>query len=411
MKLKEILYVLLLAWILTLCIVNGVIPVKTSSIAIKVPQDYPTIQEAINAASAGDTITVAPGTYLESVVINKSVTLIGEDPKTTIIDRGDSVPSHYGYHHDSVIFIIADDVVISGFTIQYTGSGRGIHPSGAPLDIVIRNVTINRNIIKNVETGIMLTYASEIMIINNTIITKNVGIYSDSSTGNIVISKNTIENNKNSGILSSHTGVLIVGNNTIMNNGKGMFIVGRQGGVGELAFSTYRGYPSYWIREDGGGWIINTIYGNLIMNNEYGVYLSVAERANIFYDNNFVKNRKQAYVEDGTNWWDNGVRGNYWSDYKGEDLNDDGVGDVPHIIDANNKDNYPLMNPTTTIPPEEQPALPLTLFIGISVVIAVSMVSIYFTKFRKRRYMTTSSKGHLHTSLKRILNKLCQKKL
>jgi nitrous oxidase accessory protein NosD len=37
-------------------------------------------------------------------------------------------------------------------------------------------------------------------------------------------------------------------------------------------------------------------------------------------------------------------KGNYWSDYTGIDNDGDGFGDTPYIIDANNQDNYPLMN-------------------------------------------------------------------
>ena len=61
-----------------------------------VPDDYPTIQRAINAANPGDVIQVRPGTYLESVTINKSVSLIAfsfnpDDPtqNATIIDSGE----------------------------------------------------------------------------------------------------------------------------------------------------------------------------------------------------------------------------------------------------------------------------------------------------------------------------------
>jgi hypothetical protein len=43
--------------------------------------------------------------------------------------------------------------------------------------------------------------------------------------------------------------------------------------------------------------------------------------------------------------WDNSTLGNYWDDYSGLDDNQDGIGDTPYIIDENNKDNYPLMNP------------------------------------------------------------------
>jgi hypothetical protein len=47
----------------------------------------------------------------------------------------------------------------------------------------------------------------------------------------------------------------------------------------------------------------------------------------------------------GVNYFDDGNEGNYYSDYSGEDNNGDGVGDTPHFIDAENKDNYPLITP------------------------------------------------------------------
>lgn len=50
--------------------------------------------------------------------------------------------------------------------------------------------------------------------------------------------------------------------------------------------------------------------------------------------------------------FDNGTRGNYWSDYNGTDSNGDGIGDTPYLIDANRTDFYPLIAPfnITTAP-------------------------------------------------------------
>jgi hypothetical protein len=52
----------------------------------RVPEDFPTIQAAIEAAQEGDTILIAPGVYREHLVIPKSVTLQGSSPAETILE-------------------------------------------------------------------------------------------------------------------------------------------------------------------------------------------------------------------------------------------------------------------------------------------------------------------------------------
>jgi hypothetical protein len=122
----------------------------------------------------------------------------------------------------------------------------------------------------------------------------------------------------------------------------------------------------------------NTVYDNNLANNGFGIHVGGREywaENNTFYNNNFVNNTQQALVDENTsyvNYWDNREKGNYWSNYNGTDNNGDGIGDEPYIIDENNQDNYPLINPIDmeTIP--EFPSWTL-LATGFFVIFLVSI--------------------------------------
>jgi parallel beta-helix repeat protein len=80
--------------------------------------DYTKIQDAVNAADNGDTITVASGTYYENVFVNKSVNIVGAGEEVTTIQAYDP--------GDHVFYVTSDGVNISGFTV--TGATSGSHP-------------------------------------------------------------------------------------------------------------------------------------------------------------------------------------------------------------------------------------------------------------------------------------------
>jgi parallel beta-helix repeat protein len=100
------------------------------------------------------------------------------------------------------------------------------------------------------------------------------------------------------------------------------------------------------------GW--NAIYRNNISYNDQGITLFQYSRGtvkkNLFYQNNFMGNRRHVYDE-GWNIWYNASkkRGNYWDDYQARDiLPPRGVGDQRYIIGPRkylNRDKFPLMKP------------------------------------------------------------------
>ena len=113
--------------LLVLCLILVSIPelgiVETESRMLVVPDDYATIQEAVHNAVAGDTVFVKSGTYNESVLIYKPISIMGENEETTVI-VGD-------YRlNGTVVLVNHDNVNVTGFTIQspdITTSRRGVH--------------------------------------------------------------------------------------------------------------------------------------------------------------------------------------------------------------------------------------------------------------------------------------------
>ena len=101
-------------------VVGGVLA-EPATIEVGPGQTYTTIQAAIEVASSGDIINVAAGTYNEEVNVNKSLTLLGKNKDTTIIDGG-------GVQSSGAIDITADYVTVSGFTIRNRGGSynRGV---------------------------------------------------------------------------------------------------------------------------------------------------------------------------------------------------------------------------------------------------------------------------------------------
>ncbi len=166
------------------------------STTIVVPDNYTTIQEAIDAAVSGDKIYVCNGTYNENLFINKTISLVGEDPGITIIDGSKSNASF-----SPVVYIYGEDaknVNICNFTIRGSDNAWGIYI------LFHANVCIEKNIIANNSGGIIADFSDNNTFVNNTVMNnKGEGILFFDSSGNIM-SNNTISGNTyNFGVLGS----------------------------------------------------------------------------------------------------------------------------------------------------------------------------------------------------------------
>jgi len=142
---------------------------------IWVPDNYTKMQWAIGNASDGDTIFVRAGTYYENIVVEKSLSLTGENKSITIID---------GNRTGDVVSIQSDFATIEGFTIRNSGLGLGL-PSGINVGS-LGNCTIINNIITSNGKGISLLFSGNNTIINNTISSNDYGIYIVYSMNNTI---------------------------------------------------------------------------------------------------------------------------------------------------------------------------------------------------------------------------------
>jgi len=169
------------------------------------PGNYTAIQDAINDSNDGDTIFVYDDNspYYELLIIDKSISLVGESTSTVIEGNGSY----------DIITIISDGVTISSFTIQNSGSADTPNINVKSNSIVIKN-----NVIKNSRReGIKLNGVNNILISNNTLVNDIFPIHMDDSY-NISIVGNVIYTILNSGILSDNVSNLSISGNTFYNS-------------------------------------------------------------------------------------------------------------------------------------------------------------------------------------------------
>lgn len=276
------------------------------------PGNYTTIQMAVDASFAGDTIFVYAGLYEESVTINKSISLLGEDRTCTII-KSDG----------ECIKVYAPQVRVENFTLQASkkdGTGIkclaskerianvsisncswGIWLDHAPQSIV-RDVDLSKN-----EYGLRLDFSKDVRIVHNAFDNNWYGVWCEHSP-NLNIYKNSFSRNRWYALWLDNSSESMVRNNSFEKNWYSIYFYNSHENsiMGNEIIKNEHG-PQF-VDADSNTFIKNNVEGN----EHYGIYIGWRSERNEIMENNFIGNAQNARDDYGSTW-----DANYWDDYIG----------------------------------------------------------------------------------------------
>jgi len=331
---------------------------------------YANITSALANAQTGNVVFVHEGTYHENIYIDKNVSVVGENRNTTVIN------GYYSYL-GSVIYVVADGVSITGFTIQnnwcgiailstggcrvtsnriinckYQGgdgqiftTGRGIMLSGSS------NVMVSGNLVDSNDRDISIENAEDSLVEDNIFVNASAyGAVLEGSRG-ITMKNNIIKHNVYEGIyLAGSYNNTLVGNTVTHNGDEGIYLGGSENNT--LLENTVSQNPGegIWLDWSSG----NRVIGNNLTNNgKRGIFVWYSNRTQVYHNRIFDNSWEQGFSNFAT-VWDDGYPsgGNFWGDYNGTDFDrgiyqnetgSDGIGDTPYLIAESNLDRYPLV--------------------------------------------------------------------
>ncbi|PYE42135.1 nitrous oxidase accessory protein [Paenibacillus barcinonensis] len=341
-----------------------VLPLQAAR-AAETNRDLVPLQPIIDSVSSGAVIKLQAGTtYAGPIVIDKPLTLIG-DASVTIIN----------HQEKAAISIQADDVKLSGFTVEHHGGqpAAAVHITGS-------NNEVNGLTIRTKGAGLLLRDADSALLGHNTIEWAGKSTASSTQKGNGIDLFNSdhsrIEGNQIQGVLDgiylensrkalvqdnrllrTRYGIhcMYINGSSVMNNTgeenmTGGMIMGVKNTLvsgnifrkqstnvhsqGILLYDVHQSkITSNTVEGNRVGMNIaesssNEIRDNDITRNFVGIQMVLAE-GNTFTQNRFISNVIDASAMDSKS---NKMKGNYWDSFQGLDVNQDGMSDLPYAI-------------------------------------------------------------------------------
>ena len=245
------------------------------------PGNYTSIQDAINDADLGDIVFVCRGAYNETIQINKTIMLIGEDKNSTVIES-----KKY-----TTVTIISAGTTLRGFTI------KNRHNLGCAIEVRGNSNQIVDNRIEDSHYGVKI-YGEANNIAANLFKKNRFAIISYGNSN--IIPSNTFYDNANA-IQIFSSGNRISGN-TIR---KGDFAICIFSGDYNLVCNNDIFYQiqGIYVRRSFGNRIIENVIGGC----DNGIYIDMGLK-NLIMRNDFIGNDLHAFFNKGFNIW---LR-NYW---------------------------------------------------------------------------------------------------
>ena len=277
--------------------------------------DYENIQNAIDNAIVGDTIRVWDGIYYENVVVDKSVSLVGNGSEVTTIDGGED---------GDVVWISADWCNVSWLTIN--GSGISGYPDyDAGIRIESNYNTLSDNNISNNEVGIILYNSDYNTISNNTWSFQWSGIQLRTSDYN-TLSNNTCYSNNWTSIYLWYSNACTIENNTCSNNGAGILLYNSSNCTLSNNTCSNNSYEGIYL------WYSNTnsLKNNTISGNGVGIRLKSSSQNNTAHYNIIYHNIEYGIDASDNSEYPINATHNYWGDASGPyhpTKNSEGKGD------------------------------------------------------------------------------------